>query len=254
MLYYENKKFKLYCGDCLEILPELETNSVDLVITDPPYGQTYKATGFRKLDLPESSIANDNKEFNFSNYLDEILRVLRSSRHLYVFSPGAKQAVDKRLADVKQAVDKRPASVTWTVDKRLAGVTELIWDKQIMGSGDLSLPWGLEHEKIIFAVNGKRYGKVAANRGKLAGRLRRGTVLNYQRLNGSEIKNHLTEKPVRLLREFVESSSMFDDIVLDCFCGSGSTLEAALREERKAIGIEISEKNCEQIVKRLKNL
>lgn len=232
MLYFENEIYKLYCGNSLEILPKLDVNSIDLVITDPPYGQNYKATGFRKLDLPENSIANDTKGFKFVPYLNEILRVLRNSRHLYVFSPD----------------------ISWTTDSRLAGVTELIWDKEMMDSGDLSLPWGLEHEKVTFAVNGKRFGKDAANRGKLAGRLRRGTVLNYQRLNGSAIKNHLTEKPVNLLREFVEASSMFGESVLDCFAGSGAVLEAAILEERKAVGVELSEKNCEQIVKRLSKL
>lgn len=227
--YFSNEKFTLYCGDSLNILPILQTDSIDLIITDPPYGQNYKGTGFRNHDLAEMAIANDATSFSFSKYLNELLRVLHSSRHLYIFSPDT----------------------SWTNDARLSGVTELIWDKELMGSGNLNLPWGLEHEKITFAVNGKRYGKDAVNRGKLAGRLRRGTVLNYQRLNASGVKNHLTEKPVPLLRELVEASSMFNDTVLDCFAGSGAVLEAAIREERKAIGIEISEKNCELIMKRL---
>ena len=230
--YFSNEKFTLYCGNSLTILPTLTTNSIDLVITDPPYGQNYQGTGFRKLALAEMTIENDTELFKFSDYLAELIRVLRSSRHMYIFSPDT----------------------SWTVDKRLSGVTELIWDKGLMGSGNLNLPWGLEHEKITFAVNGKRYGKDASNRGALAGKLRRGTVLNFQRLNGSSVNTHLTEKPVNLLRELVEASSMFGDTILDCFAGSGATLEAAIREERKAIGIEISERNCELIVKRIQNL
>lgn len=230
--YYQNDKVTLYHGDSLEVLQQLETNSIDCVISDIPYSINYKGTGYRKLDLPENEIANDNKEFNFSEFLPEILRVLNFSRHLYIFSPDT----------------------SWTNHQYLSGVTELIWNKELLGTGDLSCVWAKSHEKITFAVNGKRYGKDAANRGKLAGKLRRGTVLNYQRLNASGNVNHLTEKPVPLLRELIEASSMFDDTILDCFAGSGSTLEAALREERKAIGIELSEKNCEVIVRRLEKL
>lgn len=231
--YFENDKITLYCGDSLYLMQSIETNSIDLVISDPPYGQNYLGTGFRKNELPEKSILNDTKDFDFTPYLAELLRVLRSSRHLYIFSGK---------------------DCSWTKDKNLSGVTELIWDKGLMGSGDLTSPWGCEHEKVFFAVNGKRYGKDAQNRGGLSGRLRKGSVLNFQRKNGSGVDSHLTEKPVELLREFIESSSMIGDTVLDCFAGSGSTLEAAIREDRKAIGIEISEKNCEQIVKRLRNL
>jgi site-specific DNA-methyltransferase (adenine-specific) len=70
-------------------------------------------------------------------------------------------------------------------------------------------------------------------------------------LQSGAVTTHPTEKPVRLIRELVESSSCFDEIVLDPFAGSGSTLLAAVLEGRKAVGIEISESFCADAAKRL---
>jgi site-specific DNA-methyltransferase (adenine-specific) len=62
---------------------------------------------------------------------------------------------------------------------------------------------------------------------------------------------HPNEKPVLLLRQLVESSSVIGETVLDPFAGSGSRLLAAVREGRKAIGVEISEQYCEMAARDL---
>jgi hypothetical protein len=81
--------------------------------------------------------------------------------------------------------------------------------------------------------------------------MRRGSVLTVERPNGAGVSRHPTEKPIRLLRELIESSSKIGESVLDCFVGSGSTLEAAHLEGRTAIGIEIEERYCEIAATRL---
>jgi site-specific DNA-methyltransferase (adenine-specific) len=65
-------------------------------------------------------------------------------------------------------------------------------------------------------------------------------------------KHHITEKPVRLMEIFIESSSKENDIVLDCFMGSGTTGIAAKRNNRKFIGIEIDKKYFDIAKKRIK--
>jgi DNA modification methylase len=62
---------------------------------------------------------------------------------------------------------------------------------------------------------------------------------------------HPTEKPVMLLRQLIEASSLHGDVVLDPFLGSGSTVVAARTEGRRAVGIEIEERYCEIAAKRL---
>jgi DNA modification methylase len=82
-------------------------------------------------------------------------------------------------------------------------------------------------------------------------RLRKASVLRFQRPSGAGVVLHPTEKPIPLLRELIESSSRLGEIVLDPFMGSGSTIAAARLEGRRAIGIEVDEGYCEIAARRL---
>lgn len=226
---FRSDNTQIFCGDYRDVLPALPKFCADLLIADVPYGQGYKGTGFRTLQLTEMEIAQDNGEFDIIEFINHALHVVREMRHLYVFGP----------------YDLNP-------HPQLAGVTELIWDKEQMSAGDLSSLWSTTHEKVTFAINGRRLGKAAKVRGNLAGRLRRSSVLRCPRLNASGVDSHLTEKPVMLLRGLIESSSYIGETVIDPCMGTGSTLEAALIEGRKAIGVDISRRNCDEAVQRLR--
>lgn len=228
---YKSNIAEIYCGDYRDILPQLPKFCADMLICDVPYGKGYKGTGFRSLKLPEMAIAQDNGEFDIMDFIDKALHVVREMRHLYVFGP----------------YDLNP-------HQYLAGVTELVWDKEQMSAGDLNSLWSVAHEKVTFAINGRRLGKAAKVRGNLAGRLRRSSVLRCPRLNASGVDSHLTEKPVPLLRGLIEASSYIGETVIDPCMGTGSTLEAALLEGRKAIGVDISHVNCSEAAKRIQGL
>lgn len=214
--YYQREGVTLYCGDCAEI--EI---ACDLIVTDPPYGQEFKS-GFSDLWGP---IHGDDDLAGVFRRVASALRQLRPYRHFYIF--GSK-------------FDFSTLPIV---------TTELIWDKEMVGMGDLSLPWGPQHEKITFGV----YSGAESNRrgGGLSARLRRGSVIRSLRPNSSAVKNHPTEKPVEILRQLIESSSVLGETVYDPFAGSGSTLVAAVIEGRKAIGCEIEERYCETAAKRL---
>ena len=130
-------------------------------------------------------------------------------------------------------------------------MTELIWDKDVIGMGDLTSPWGPQHEKVIFAT----YEISKANRekgyGNLSARLRKGSVLRSLRAQSGAVKHHPTEKPVDVLRQMIESSSVLGECVYDPFAGSGSTLVAAVVEGRRSIGCEIDERYCEAAARRI---
>ncbi|HXI16818.1 MAG TPA: site-specific DNA-methyltransferase [Chloroflexota bacterium] len=196
-----------------------------MVLTDWPYGVSWEGRGQQGFGPIANDCAGD--AFPVLDVLRAALRALRSGRHVYCF--GARSFGDLPIA----------------------ATTELVWDKGIQGLGDLSLPWGPSHETILFGV----YVPSKANRkdgqGGLSARLRRGSVLRCDRLNSRAVVNHPTEKPVSILRQMIESSSLFGETVLDPFAGSGSTLVAAKLEGRKSIGIEIDERYCETAAKRL---
>ena len=212
----------IYHGDCREVLPLL--GPVDLVLTDPPYGVAYQSNYRLKQFLP---IAGD-ADGNIARLgLTLSLKQLRSHRHVYAFG-----------------------RMEWG-ELPITSPVELIWDKGNRSGGNVRLPWGMAHEYIQFGV----YVPSKANRqrghGRLAARLRRGSVLSVPRIDGLAVQRHPTEKPVLLMRMLMESSSIIGDMVLDPFMGSGSTLVAAALESRKAIGIEIEERYCEIAAKRM---
>lgn len=227
--YYEFNGIIIYHGDCRDILPELpKTLIADLLLTDPPYGVSF-SSGRGKLGTVAKDRPEDQPEI--IDGLRLAIKQLRRSRHVYIFG--------------KLNLSSLP----------LCGSTELIWDKGKVGMGDLRLPWGPQHEVITFAT----YEPSKANRekrgyGKLSARLRKGSVLRCLRHNGKGAKRHPTEKPIDILRQMIESSTMLGERVLDPYMGSGSTLVAAAIEGRTAIGIELEEKYCEIAVKRLKLL
>jgi site-specific DNA-methyltransferase (adenine-specific) len=225
--YYSDERTTLYHGDCLKIMPELMASSVDLVVTDPPYGISWKGT---REDAKE--MANDDGSLDIDGAIRAFCRLLRNGRHLYVFGYAR-----RNLA----------------ADLPLGGGAELVWDKVLPSPG--SPLWAKQHEPILFAsycssrsnIEKKGYGVGSA-------RLRKGSVLRVQRLHSAQTRRHPTEKPVGLLRILIESSSTFGETVFDPFAGSGSTLVAAALEGRKSIGIELSEEFCEVAAERCRNV
>lgn len=215
--YYRDEFVMLYHGDCREVLPALPV--CDLLLADPPYG-----IGYHSGRGNHERIDGDDGSLPLSAWLPSALLRLRRGRHAYVF--GASES------DVP---DGAP----------ICGFAELIWDKQVVGMGDLSQPWGPSHEKIFFGVQEISKANRAKGYGVGAARLRRGSVIRVQRGQSSQTLRHPTEKPVELLRILIESSSTFGEMVLDPFAGAGSCLVAAMLEGRRAIGIELSERYCE---------
>ena len=136
----------------------------------------------------------------------------------------------------------RPAIVfgTWRVPRPEAVRQLVIWDKgDSPGMGDLALPWGPSHEDIYVMGSGKFAGK------------RSGSVIRAQGYSAASHQrpNHPTPKPVALMEALIEK--MPSGTIADPFAGSGATLVAARNLGRKVIGVELDEKYCEDIAKRL---
>ena len=211
----------LYHGDAVEIVPQVQ--KFHLLCTDPPYGVKFQSN--RRSDL-FPVMAGDDSEKVATAVMRLALKQLARGRHAYWFGP-----LDASTLPV-------------------CGVVPLVWDKGVIGMGDLSCAWGPEHEPITFAV----YELSKANRekgyGSLAARLRQGSVLRHQRRQSGQVR-HPSEKPVPLMRALIESSSVVDEWVCDPFAGSGSTLVAGLLSGRKVIGVEVEERYCAIAAERL---
>lgn len=209
--YYQDGQVTLYQGDCREVLPTLEP--VDLILTDPPYGVSYVSN--YTVGQGVRPITNDGTRLSLALYRT-VLPLLRADHVLWFTRWDAWPDV---WADLGQ----------WFPMRGL-----LVWDKGSPGMGDLR-HWGPSYELIASAGTAKLSGS------------RDGSILRHNAPPPSS-RLHPTEKPQSLLRYLLEKVN--PSTVLDPFAGSGSTLVAASSQGRRAIGVEIDERNCEVIAKR----
>jgi DNA modification methylase len=212
--YYAGPRATLYVGDCREIAPQLPARSVDLMIADPPYGVNWQS-GFRTEQF--AAMAGDDGSIDWPSVLgDMVRRLVCNNRHVYVFGYAPNQ-VAKHL--------------------QLGATAELIWDKAHIGMGNLSVPWGPEHEPITFGVYNWSTRNREKGRGRLSARLRQGSVIQARRPNSGQVR-HPDEKPLTLLRPLVEASSCYGETVFDPTAGVCSTGVAAVLAGRRTVLIE----------------
>jgi site-specific DNA-methyltransferase (adenine-specific) len=218
----------IYLGDCREVMRSIRANSLDLIVCDPPYGADWQASASRRREPPpKMALDGLNDRPAVADALRQAIGKIKPHRHAYFFGDWER------------------------FDFPLGGRCELIWDKTNVTLSGADTPWAKQHEPIWFGVKANAAQR-RMNDGLRAAKLRRGTILSYQRKSGAAVKNHPTEKPVELLRELIESSSRIGDAVFDPFMGSGSTGVAALLESRSFVGIEINEEYFETAAKRLR--
>lgn len=244
--YYEQSGVTIYHGDCLAVLPWLlECGTVEHVITDPPYSQ-YVHSKSRQGSRPlTGSIAGGTlsspsnfcreKEFGFAA-IDE------PTRHTVA---GAFARIATRWSLVFSDVE---STNLWRDDLVEAGLDYVrtgAWVKigaTPQFTGDRPAV-GFEAITICHPKGRKRWN----GRGKHA-LWSFPIVLNR---SGTDPRLHTTQKPEPLMRELVRLFTDINETILDPFMGSGTTLAAAKRLGRRAIGIELEEKYCEIAAQRL---
>lgn len=201
---------RIVAGDCMIVLPRLAAESVELVLTDPPYGIAYETTRPDQTDAANKAIANDDAPFIW--WLREAFRITRDSGGLLCFTRW----------DVQDAFKLAIESAGWRVR------SQVVWHKPGGGLGDCKAQFMPTHELLWWATK----GRFAFPSGRPPSVLTCPTVPWRGR-------DHPTQKPVALLRQLIESTSRPGDTVLDPFAGSGSTGVAAVEAGRRFLGIEL---------------
>lgn len=225
---YESESVTLWHGDALEVLATIPKESTDLILTDPPYGVEWQSnTRTEKFDQLFGDGADADSRATVADVLREAVRIVGQNRHLYVFGPS----------DVLEG-------------QKVSEVVELIWDKGIIGSGDVTSAWGPQHERISFCTSKFRHAGQTGTTG-LPTRMRKGSVLRFTRPTGRNVR-HPSEKPVPLLAELIESSTRRGDVVVDPFAGVGSTGVAAILTGRRAVLAELDERWIPIAIERLR--
>ncbi|MFF7795595.1 DNA methyltransferase [Streptomyces sp. NPDC007991] len=230
---YASGQVTVIWGDCRDpqVIAQVP-REYGLLATDPPYGIGYRSNWSKQFDQLEG----DDGTVDWPAVLGEWVGPdgtrsigMADKRHVMVFGYDA-EALSKPL--------------------RLSATTELIWDKVIPGSGDVSSAWATSHEPITFGVHFKRPSDRKDGRGALTARLRRGSVIRWPRPSG--VLRHPTEKPWQVMAQLIESSTVLGDLVVDPCAGSGSTGVAAILTGRRCFLVEYKREFAELTVERLR--
>lgn len=209
-------------GDCRDLIATLDDGSVDLMITDPPYGlerlEALRKPGSAK--MTGHQLMSDKHNMTIIEVCDllqtlapELARVLKEGSHFYMFCGF--QYIGRFIDALSPHLEFQPPL--------------LIWDRGKPSSPGYGYNYLSRAEAIIYGHRSPR-----------------GKRLNEQKYNILECPDvprgariYPTEKPVPLLQTLIAQSSILNDLVLDPFAGSGSLLEAARASGRRAVGFEV---------------
>lgn len=165
----------LHLGDCLEVLKSLPDASVDMVLTDPPYGIDFQSAWIKDKAKRKPKIIGD-KETQIA-FIPEIARILKPTGAVAIFT---RWDVQQKVIDEMTACGMKPRNV-------------LIWDKVVHGMGDLKRAFGSRYESAVFysakefRFNGKRPTD----------------IIKCTRVAASQLR-HPNEKPIKLLESLIE--------------------------------------------------
>ena len=203
-------------GDCLDGMKQLPDKCVDLIVADPPYGIDYKSNHDnyknRKRKLDRSIIGDKKIELE---WLSEANRILKKDAFLFLFTRWDvihlwKEGIETKGFKVKE---------------------RLIWDKTHWGMGDLDC-YGTQIEDILCCSKGKP---------KLVWKKRRGNIIKtVSKRSMPEGLHHPNQKSVKLIRQLIRDAVPKGSIILSPFLGSGTDLEASIKEECIGLGFDIN--------------
>ena len=217
------KTNEIYNMDCMEGLKLLDNNSIDLVIIDPPY-----LLNLNKVKKPTNMNNYANELLNLKNGFDlKVLDILiQKMKKINIYIYCSKRQV-KDLLNYFSDKNCNHEILTW----HKLNPSPLINNNYLPDTEYI----------LFFREKGvKVYGNYHT---------KRKYYLSLTNKVDKQKYKHPTIKPLELIERHIINSSKEGDLVLDCFCGSGTTLVGAINQNRKYIGFEI-EKNYYEIAKK----
>lgn len=233
---------EIITGDCLDILKGLPDESVDLILTDPPYGLNFnngdlahnreKVFGGDVEKMKPRPIINDGQNANelFDKFTKEANRILKKGACCCCCCCGGG--------------GPKPLFAEWTLilDKNIGFKQAVVWDKGGLGMG---IHYRRNYEFMLVAQ--KPGAPCIWNGGNNTP-----NIVKIPKIIPTA-KQHPTPKPIELMMYFIRLHSDKRDIVLDPFCGHAPTCVAAKQLGRKYIGIEISAEYADIARRRLRS-
>ena len=237
---YEVGGHRLICGDSTDIAVIdrlMDGVKADMVFTDPPYGVAY--TGGMKIE--NGKIESNGKKQIKNDALD----YENLYQFLYdVFTNIKVHTKEKSALYVFYAHSRSREFLNAFHDASLKQRSIIIWHKTSGGFGDFMAQYMNAYEPCIYGSNGETVNWYGATNEK--------TVWDMDKEKKCDL--HPTMKPLELVGRAIKNSSKADDLVLDCFGGSGSTLIACEQLNRKCYMCELDPHYIDVIIQRYINL
>lgn len=260
-LFYKHDNGELWHGDSIEWMRTLDSNSIDLIFADPPYN--IKKAEWDNFESQEIYI-------NWSmQWIQESSRILKETGSLYICG------FSEILADLKHPASKYFHSSRW-----------LIWHYK--NKANLGKDWGRSHESLLLFRKSKNFifnidnvripygahtlkypshpqasssqygnGKKSENNWEpnpLGAKPK--DVIEIPTINNGmqEKTKHPTQKPEELVRKVILASSNANDMILDPFCGSGTTPVCSEQLKRNWLACDLSEEYLNWSINRIENI
>lgn len=199
--------------DCLYALKHIYTDTVDLVLTDPPYNLA-RNSNFKTMGRAGLDFGDWDKNADILSYIKEIPRILKRNGSFVTFSAW------ENLGDIKREAEKHG----------LIAKEMITFEKTNPMPRNRDRRYVTDYECAIWFV--KPNGKWTFNRQE--------KTYQRPRFKCSIDKGlHSTQKPLKLMEEIIKIHSNPGDMILDCFAGSGTTALAAKNLNRSFIAIEL---------------
>lgn len=212
----QNKKQELWLGDCLELMKNIPDKSIDLILTDPPYNIA-RDNNFHTMGRAGIDFGEWDKNADIFSYIKECFRVLNKNGSFIVFNAW------KNLGDIVKEAEKFGFITKDMLRLEKLNPMPRNRDRRYITDFECAIWFTMPNAKWCFNRQDEKY-----QRPKFICSIDKGL--------------HPTQKSLKLMEELLKIHSNENNIILDCFMGSGTTCLAAKNLNRQFIGIEKEEK------------
>lgn len=232
----KSKKYTLIQGNCLDYLHQIPDDSIDLILTDPPYNIAQYSTG--NINLPgRSALNNDLGDWDLApidpvEFVDDFKRILKPDGNIFVFTSY------NLIGKWHEAFDSEFDTFQFFVWHKTNPAPKIFKNGFLNSCEMIACMWNKGH-KWNFTKQNEMHNFFESP-----------ICMQPERLKEPK---HPAQKPVRLLEHIIKIASNEGDVVLDPFMGVGSTGVAALNNKRKFIGCEIEKEYFDATVERIAN-
>ena len=232
------KQCNLFKWDAFELIKRLPDQSVDLIVTDPPYNLGMYSTGNIKIswreDINNDLAKWDTIEFDPSRLTDEFLRILKPDGNIFAFTSY---------------------NLVWkwheSFDVLFDTFQFMVWHKTNPTPNFFKKGF-LNSCELIMAMWNKGHKRNFIDQSQMHNHFESGICMWHERIKWPDWKTlHPTQKPIKLLKHLIGIASNPGDVVFDPFMGVGSTWAAALSLDRKFVGFELEDNYFQAAVNRL---